>query len=103
MENAALFGGKAQQRRQAMNALLWDEGLGAFLDYDWTLERRRPQPSAASLAPLFVGLASAQQASRTAEMVRALLLEQGGLATTQMQSGQQWDQPNGWAPTQWMA
>ncbi len=102
-EGAAQFRDKAQLRLQAMNALLWDEGIGAFLDYDWTLERRRLQPSAAALAPLFVGLASASQASRTAEMVRALLLEQGGLATTQIQSGQQWDQPNGWAPMQWMA
>ena len=102
-DEAALFRGKAEARRQTMNALLWDEGIGAFLDYDWTLEQRRPQPTAAALAPLFVGLASASQAARTADMARALLLEDGGLGTTLAHSGEQWDQPNGWAPLQWIA
>jgi len=27
----------------------------------------------------------------------------GGLATTLVNSGQQWDAPNGWAPLQWIA
>jgi alpha,alpha-trehalase len=27
----------------------------------------------------------------------------GGVATTLVASGQQWDQPNGWAPVQWVA
>jgi alpha,alpha-trehalase len=100
---AADFRNKAALRRDAMRKLLWDEGIGTFLDYDWTLRQRRPQPNAAALAPLFVGLASAREAGRTADMVRALLLDDGGLATTQMQTGQQWDQPNGWAPLQWIA
>ncbi len=64
---AAAFRGKAALRKQAMNALFWDEGIGAFLDYDWVMRERRPQPNAAALAPLYVKLvASAQQARRTA-------------------------------------
>jgi alpha,alpha-trehalase len=101
--SAADFRGKAARRQQAMNALLWDEGVGAFMDYDWTLQQRRPHLNAATLTPLYVGLASAQQASRSADVVGSLLLDEGGIATTQMQSGQQWDQPNGWAPLQWIA
>ena len=31
------------------------------------------------------------------------LLDVGGLATTLVDSGQQWDAPNGWAPLQWIA
>nr|BFE97839.1 hypothetical protein GCM10020185_83750 [Pseudomonas brassicacearum subsp. brassicacearum] len=27
----------------------------------------------------------------------------GGIATTQVSNGQQWDEPNGWAPLQWVA
>ncbi|HSF91927.1 MAG TPA: trehalase family glycosidase, partial [Paracoccaceae bacterium] len=27
----------------------------------------------------------------------------GGLTTTDIPSGQQWDEPNGWAPHQWIA
>ena len=31
------------------------------------------------------------------------LLFPGGLRTTTAQTGQQWDDPNGWAPLQWVA
>ena len=31
------------------------------------------------------------------------LLAPGGLLTTDITSGQQWDSPNGWAPLQWIA
>ena len=37
-----------------------------------------------------------------AEAVRAKLLKPGGLATSTVRSGQQWDAPNGWAPLQWI-
>ena len=35
--------------------------------------------------------------------MRTRLLRDGGIATTLVDSGQQWDQPNGWAPLQWLA
>ncbi len=31
------------------------------------------------------------------------LLREGGLLTSDITSGQQWDAPNGWAPLQWIA
>ena len=31
------------------------------------------------------------------------MLREGGLAATNVSSGQQWDAPNGWAPLQWIA
>ena len=30
-------------------------------------------------------------------------LKPGGLITTTLESGQQWDAPNGWAPLQWIS
>src|SRR3546814_2115389 len=59
--------------------------------------------TAATLFPLYTGLASADHANRTAEAVRDGLLRPGGIATTQVSNGQQWDEPNGWAPLQWVA
>ena len=38
-----------------------------------------------------------------ANTVSTELLDVGGLATTLVTSGQQWDAPNGWAPLQWIA
>jgi alpha,alpha-trehalase len=31
------------------------------------------------------------------------LLKPGGIVTTPIETGQQWDSPNGWAPLQWIA
>ncbi|MNT28148.1 Cytoplasmic trehalase [compost metagenome] len=53
--------------------------------------------------PLFLGLAQPAQAQAVAQAIAARLLDQGGLATTELTSGQQWDHPNGWAPMQWLA
>jgi alpha,alpha-trehalase len=52
---------------------------------------------------LFAGLAAESQASRVAAVVSRQLLKPGGLAATTVNTGQQWDSPNGWAPLQWIA
>jgi alpha,alpha-trehalase len=59
--------------------------------------------SAATLYPLFVALASAAQAQAVAVTTRQHLLDPGGIVTTPLATGQQWDAPNGWAPLQWIA
>jgi alpha,alpha-trehalase len=38
-----------------------------------------------------------------AAATRHYLLAAGGLSTTTLRTGQQWDLPNGWAPLQWIA
>jgi len=92
----------AKARREAVLSLCWDAGQGAFFDYDWRKGERRSCLTAASLTPLFVGLAEQAQADAMANTVHARLLAPGGLATTECASDQQWDRPNGWAPLQWM-
>ncbi|CAG9171162.1 alpha,alpha-trehalase TreF [Cupriavidus pampae] len=92
----------AARRAEAISATMWDEASGTFLDLDWHRGERRPQLSAATLMPLFLRLATTAQAARVADAVAARLLEEGGLATTECNSGQQWDRPNGWAPLQWI-
>jgi len=69
----------------------------------WTEQRRTGHLSAATLYPLFFGIASAARASDVAAAVGRRLLAPDGLATTTVRSGQQWDAPNGWAPLQWIA
>ena len=59
--------------------------------------------SAATLYPLFVSLASKPQAAAVAKITAAELLKPGGIVTTTLETGQQWDAPNGWAPLQWIA
>jgi alpha,alpha-trehalase len=97
------FARRAAARRRAIDRYLWDEVQGSYADYRWTDRRHTAVLSAATLYPLFESLATASQARRVAAVVRASLLARGGLATTTLATGQQWDAPNGWAPLQWIA
>jgi alpha,alpha-trehalase len=97
------FAAQARARGQAIRRILWSEATGAFVDYDWSLERPRENLTAAALVPLFAAVATPAQAARSAQTARARLLMPGGIATTELQTGEQWDQPNGWAPLQWMS
>ena len=100
---AARFRAVARLRRAAVRRHLWSAELGCFVDFDHALHRRSPQPTGAALAPLFAGIASPAQAAATARMVARDLLAPGGLRTTLIETGEQWDRPNGWAPLQWIA
>ncbi|HUB88489.1 MAG TPA: alpha,alpha-trehalase TreF [Dyella sp.] len=102
-KQADAFDARAERRREAVNRLLWNETAGCFLDYDWQRHAPREAINAAASAPLYVGLASRDQAVRVADALRTHLMEEGGLGATVMESGQQWDKPNGWAPLQWLA
>lgn len=93
----------AEQRQQAINHYLWDEKQGWYADYDWQKAEVRPQLTAAALFPLYLQAATNDRASRTAAAVQKHLLKEGGLVTTTVNNGQQWDAPNGWAPLQWAA
>ncbi len=100
---AVEFAHRARQRREAIDRYLWDASAGAYLDYHWTEGARVPRISAATLYPLFLGCASRQQATAVAAAVARTLLKPGGIVTTALATGQQWDAPNGWAPLQWVA
>ncbi len=97
------FSRRAAARRAAVNKYLWDEVGGRYLDYQYKLRRRIDRVSAATLYPLFVGMSSDRQASKVARVVSSQLLKPGGLAATNVNTGQQWDAPNGWAPLQWIS
>lgn len=101
--DAAYYDRQAHLRRAAMHQHLWSNEQGCFLDFDLRTQAMRVQPSAAAFAPLFAGLASQSQADASAELARERFLAPGGLRTTLLDSGEQWDKPNGWAPLQWIA
>lgn len=102
-EQAAHFTQLASQRQAAINRYLWDDKQGWYADYDRQQGRVTTQLTAATLFPLYMQLAGDRQAQRTADAVGKQLLKAGGLLTTTLNSGQQWDAPNGWAPLQWVA
>jgi alpha,alpha-trehalase len=97
---------RADERRQAMQRLMWDEQRGFLFDYDFEptrLRRNVEHPSLAGFFPLWSGLASPEQAARMVRDWLPRFLKPGGLVTTlRRQEGCQWDAPNGWAPLQWI-
>jgi alpha,alpha-trehalase len=97
------FAAHATARHRAIDRYLWDGSQGFYADYRWSDGQHTTVLSAATLYPLFESLASAAQSRQVATVVRDKLLVRGGLATTLVPTGQQWDAPNGWAPLQWIA
>jgi alpha,alpha-trehalase len=100
---AARFGDLARKRHAALNRYLWVVREKRYADWDRIARKSTPRISVAMLYPLFAGAASPAQARAVAETTRRTLLAQGGLRTTPLRTGQQWDAPNGWAPLQWVA
>lgn len=99
----ARYGDMAKDRLSAIQRHLWDDQLEHFCDYDLKTKVRRTDLTAAALVPLLTGVATQSQADAMAFQVRDKLLAPGGLRTSLVESGEQWDKPNGWAPLQWIA
>jgi alpha,alpha-trehalase len=97
------FTSRADHRRHGVDRYLWNAQGGAYFDYRYTDQSSVTRISAATLYPLFTHLASAEQAKAVAVTAAKSLLRPGGIVTTPLTTGQQWDAPNGWAPLQWIA
>jgi alpha,alpha-trehalase len=92
-----------QRRAAAIRRYCWDAKAGFYSDYD--LDKRQPTPARtlAAVFPLAFGVATPVQAVLVAGQLRREFLRPGGLLTTPIASGQQWDAPNAWAPLEYLA
>jgi alpha,alpha-trehalase len=99
---AAIWRKRAQDRANLINALMWNEHDGLYEDYDFTRRRTRRYPFLTTFYPLWVGVASSEQAARVAANL-PLFERAGGLQTSTTTSGDQWDAPFGWAPLELIA
>ncbi len=97
------FQSRAAERSQAIQKYCWNTPLNFFSDYNLATQQQKHNITAAGLFPLFVKIASAEQAKAVAAQTEKSLLKDGGIVTTTNHTGQQWDAPNGWAPLQWIA
>lgn len=100
---ASKYDALAASRQKAIESHLWNEKEGWYADYDLKSKKVRDQLTAAALFPLYVKAASQERADKVAAATASHLLKPGGITTTTINSGQQWDAPNGWAPLQWVA
>lgn len=93
---------RVRMRRQAISDYFWDEESGYYFDYHHIKGSRTGVWSLAGVYPLFFGIATDEQAAAAARNIEKKFLQPGGLVTTVLNSGQQWDEPNGWAPLQYI-
>ncbi len=94
---------KAAGRALAIETYCWDDQKKFYMDYDFQRRDFTKHATLAASFPLFFKLASNRQAKFVKRYMRLNLMKSGGLLTTNIRSGQQWDAPNGWAPLQWIA
>ncbi|QJW91581.1 alpha,alpha-trehalase TreF [Spirosoma taeanense] len=92
----------AAARKEQIQTFFWNEHTRFFHDYDAVAGRLTPAITLAGVAPLFFKLASPEQASHIHNRLKTDFLKEGGWVTTLVNTGQQWDWPNGWAPLQWI-
>jgi alpha,alpha-trehalase len=100
---ADVFKERTRKRRQAIQDYFWDEDEGYFFDYNHVKNSRTGEWTLAGVFPLFFGIATEEQAASVARHLEEKFLRAGGLITTIRNTGQQWDEPNGWAPLQYIA
>lgn len=93
----------AQRRKAALQEYSWSETEGWFMDYNFHHHEQTGFISLAGVFPLYAGIATDEQAARVAARLEKEFLKPGGLVTTLIDTGQQWDSPNGWAPLHWVA
>lgn len=103
---ATSFKKKALIRAAAINKYCWSKQLGFYTDYNFETRQQNQQVTAAGAFPFFVfetnNAVLKLQAKQAAGVIKANLLQDGGILTTTIKTGQQWDAPNGWAPLQWV-
>lgn len=92
----------AQQRKEALLRYCWDPASEFFYDYDFVEQRQTRIRSLAAMYPLFFHMVDTDQARQVARHIERDFLQGGGVTTTLIHTGEQWDAPNGWAPLQWI-
>ena len=100
-KDAARWDRRSQARAAAIQRYLWRPKDGVFADFDFVHSRTSSYAFIASLYPLWAGFATREQAEKM-ETKLNLFERPGGMSTSNTNTGLQWDEPFGWAPTNWI-
>ncbi len=101
-EDAQRWNMRAIARDSAIHYYLWRPSQGVFADYDFVHHRQSDYAYITSLYPLWAGVATRDEAKQIVAKLN-LFERPGGLSMSNYPSGLQWDEPFGWAPTNWIA
>jgi alpha,alpha-trehalase len=101
-KKAGEFKQYSEKRKAAILKYCWNNENEFFFDYDFKQKHTTNKWSIAGATPLFVSIATEEQAAAVKKAVEENFLKDGGVVTTIYHTGQQWDAPNGWAPLQFI-
>ncbi len=104
MDDAKLWENRAQLRAERCRELLADGGI--FYDYDKKEGRINRFYHAASLYPLYFGMATKEEAAAAVEKLLPNIMTEWGVLTCEKSDERgsfQWGYPNGWPPLQMIA
>lgn len=101
-QTAVVYEESAAKRQTMIESVLWNTNEQAYTDYDFAAQQSCGAITMAMAYPLFCGIASPEHANLVLDKLEKDFLKPGGLLTTLVDTGQQWDAPNGWAPLQWI-
>lgn len=90
---------RATTRHQEIDKYLWNSPLGLYFDYNFVNRTQSRYSYATTFYPLWVGLASPEQAKSVFKNLAAFD-RPGGILMSMLNTGAQWDAPYGWAPIQ---
>ena len=102
VKDAARWDRRSQARAAAIQRYLWRPKDGVFADFDFVHARTSSYAYITSLYPLWAGYATRDQATKM-ESKLDLFERPGGFSMSNTNTGLQWDEPFGWAPTNWIA
>jgi alpha,alpha-trehalase len=100
-KDAAKWDRRAQARNTAIHRYLWRAKEGVFADWDFIHARANTYAYISSLYPLWAGAATREEAKQVVDKLN-LFERPGGLSMSNTDTGLQWDEPYGWAPTNWI-
>lgn len=103
-DEAMIWNKKSEERKKAINELMWSEEDGLFYDYNFKIGEKKNIKSLAAYQAMFVGLASRKQAEKLKGNLN-LFETKNGLAACDKDYGysdRQWNWPVVWAPLQYV-
>jgi len=101
-EDAKAWELRAKKRNADIQRYLWQPKQGVFADYDFVKGKSSTYAYVTSFYPLWAGAATREQAAQIEAGLKTFE-RPGGLAMSNTASGMQWDEPFGWAPTNYLA
>nr|XP_029716844.1 trehalase isoform X4 [Aedes albopictus] len=106
-QKAQLYEAKAEQIKKAIDAVLWNEDEGAWLDYDLINKKHRHYFVPTNLSPLWMGCYNKDDTSLPKKILAYIERNEldkypGGVPNTMADTNEQWDFPNVWPPMQHM-